>query len=187
MHRKYRPRHYADRILKARALMPDCAVGADVMTGFPGETDQEFEESFAFIESLPFTYLHVFTYSERPGTPAAEAGSQVPNPVRKQRTRSLRDMAARKNLEFRRTMIGRTLSVVTLDNGTALSDNYLKVTLAVPREANRIEEIRIGGLTSEGLCEAGVLPVLTSPAVTAGRPFLGRPAWYNPPPGRNHG
>ena len=72
MHRKYRPRHYADRILKARALMPDCAVGADVMTGFPGETDQEFEESRAFIESLPFTYLHVFTYSARPGTPAAD-------------------------------------------------------------------------------------------------------------------
>src|SRR6185369_16705920 len=71
MHRKYRPRHYAYRILAARALMPDCAVGADVMTGFPGETEAEFEESRAFIESLPFTYLHVFTYSERPGTPAA--------------------------------------------------------------------------------------------------------------------
>ena len=160
MHRKYRPRHYADRIVKARALMPDCAVGADVMTGFPGETDQEFEESFAFIESLPFTYLHVFTYSERPGTPAAEAGSQVPIPVRKQRTRALRELAARKNLEFRRAMLGRTLSVVTLENGTALSGNYLKVTLATPREANRIEDIRIGGLTSEGVCELGALPVL---------------------------
>jgi hypothetical protein len=64
-------------------------------------------------------------------------------------------------------MIRRTLSVVTLGNETALSDNYLKVTLAGPREANRIEEIRIGGLTSEGLCEAGVLPVFTSPAITA--------------------
>src|ERR1043166_28112 len=62
MHRKYRPRHYADRILKARARMPECAVGADVMTGFPGETDDEFEESRAFIESLPFTYLHVFIF-----------------------------------------------------------------------------------------------------------------------------
>jgi len=161
MHRKYRPRHYADRILKARALMPECAVGADVMTGFPGETDQEFEESYAFIERLPFTYLHVFTYSERPGTPAAEAPSQVPIPVRKQRTRALRDLAARKNLEFRRAMIRRTLSVVTLDGGrAALSDNYLKVTLAAPRKANRIEEIRIGGLTSDGICEAGALPVL---------------------------
>src|SRR6185295_7813850 len=92
MHRKYRPRHYADRILKARAAMPDCAIGADVMTGFPGETDQEFEESRAFIESLPFTYLHVFTYSARPGTPAADA-EQVPMEIRRHRTHVLRDLA----------------------------------------------------------------------------------------------
>ena len=159
MHRKYRPRHYADRILKARALMPQCAVGADVMTGFPGETDDEFSQSYAFIESLPFTYLHVFTYSERPGTPAAESVAQVPVAVRKQRTHALRNMAARKNLEFRRSMVRKKLSVVTLDNGGALSDNYLKVALTVPRAANRIEEIRIGGLTSDGVCELGTLPL----------------------------
>lgn len=160
MHRKYRPRHYADRIYKARELMPECAVGADVMTGFPGETDAEFAQSFAFIESLPFTYLHVFTYSERPGTPAAEAAVQVPQAVRKQRTHALRDLAARKNLEYRRSMVGRTISAVTLGNGTALSENYLKVKLAKAREANRIESIRIGGLTSDGVCEAGCLPLL---------------------------
>ena len=162
MHRKYRPRHYADRILKARALMPKCAVGADVMTGFPGETDDEFAQSYAFIESLPFTYLHVFTYSERPGTSAAESTAQVPVAVRKQRTHVLRDLAAHKNLEFRRSMVGKTISVVTLDNGGALSDNYLKVALATPREANRIAEIRVAGLTKDGVCEVGVLPILTS-------------------------
>ena len=159
MHRKYRPRHYADRIAKARALMPDCAVGADVMTGFPGETESEFEDSRAFIESLPFTYLHVFTYSERPGTPAAEL-AQVPMPVRKHRTQVLRELVAKKNLEFRRSMIGRKLSTVTLEGGRALSDNFLKVTLSTPRPANRIEQIIIGGLTSDGLHEAGLLPVL---------------------------
>src|SRR4029453_2248271 len=135
MHRKYRPRHYADRILKARAAMPDCAVGADVVTGFPGETDQEFGDSRAFIESLPFTYLHVFTYSSRPGTPAATE-AQVPVEIRKHRTHVLRDLAQRKNLAFRRTMIGRTISAVTIEDG-ALSANYLKVTLTRPREANR--------------------------------------------------
>jgi len=160
MHRKYRPRHYADRILKARVFMPDCAVGADVMTGFPGESEQEFEESRAFIESLPFTYLHVFTYSARPGTPAADA-EQVPMEVRKHRTHVLRDLAQRKNRAFRHSMLGRTLSVVTIEDG-ALSDNYLKVTLARPREANCIENILIGGLTSDGLHEAGILPVLVS-------------------------
>ena len=158
MHRKYRPRHYADRILKARALMPDCAVGADVMTGFPGESDQEFEESRAFIESLPFTYLHVFTYSARPGTPAAQA-DQVPMEVRKHRTHVLRDLAQRKNLEFRRSMLGRTISAVTIETG-ALSDNYLKIALARPREANRIIDVTVGGLTADGVHETGMLPVL---------------------------
>jgi threonylcarbamoyladenosine tRNA methylthiotransferase MtaB len=159
MHRKYRPRHYADRILKARALMPDCAVGADVMTGFPGETDAEFEESRAFIDALPFTYLHVFTYSERPGTPAATM-TQVPIDVRKHRTHVLRDLAARKNLEFRRRMVGRALSAVTLDGGVAaLSGNYLKITLASAREANRLIDIKIGGIIGDRLTETGTLAV----------------------------
>jgi threonylcarbamoyladenosine tRNA methylthiotransferase MtaB len=163
MHRKYRPRHYADRILKARACMPDCAVGADVMTGFPGETDQEFEESRDFIESLPFTYLHVFTYSARPGTPAAEVADQVPMEIRKRRTHTLRELAQRKNLEFRRAMLSRTLSAVTIQDGrTALSDNYLKIALARPREANRLVDIPIGGLTTDGLHEAGMMPILTA-------------------------
>jgi threonylcarbamoyladenosine tRNA methylthiotransferase MtaB len=161
MHRKYRPRHYADRIAKARALMPECAVGADVMTGFPGETDAEFEDSCAFIASLPFTYLHVFTYSERPGTPAA-ACEQVPIPVRKHRTHALRELAAKKNLEFRRSLMGRTISVITLDGGKALSENFVKVALFKPRPANQIADISIGGLTPDGVCETGCLPIFSA-------------------------
>src|SRR6476469_2905151 len=68
MHRKYRPWHYAEKIRKIREAMPDAAIGADVMVGFPGETDEPFDESRSFIEHRPFTYLHVFTYSSRPGT-----------------------------------------------------------------------------------------------------------------------
>jgi threonylcarbamoyladenosine tRNA methylthiotransferase MtaB len=159
MYRKYRPRHYEDRVRKARALMPDAAIGADVMVGFPGETEDEFEQSRRFIASLPFTYLHVFTYSERPGTPAAERSDHVPMPVRKERNRVLRELAAEKNLAFRRTMMGRTLSVVTLDQG-ALSDNFLKVDLAAPRAANRLLDIRIGAVTVAGLREHAPLMVL---------------------------
>ena len=160
MHRKYRPRHYADRILKARALMPDCAVGADVMTGFPGESDAEFEASRAFIAELPFTYLHVFTYSERPGTAAAD-GPQVPMQVRRERTEILRALGEAKAREFRASMLGKRISAVTLQSGRyALSENYLKVTLARPREPNRIEHILVGGLTRDGVFEAGSLPVL---------------------------
>ena len=155
MHRKYRPRHYEDRIQKARAWMPDAAIGADVMVGFPGETDAEFEDSRQFMADLPFTYLHVFTYSERPGTPAAEDAAQVPMKVRKDRNRVLRELAAAKNLAFRESMAGQTLSAVTLhDTGTALSGNYLKVELATPREANRLVDLRIGGITAAGVREA---------------------------------
>ena len=75
MHRKYRPWHYREKIEKIRAAMPTAAIGADVMTGFPGETEAEFEETRRLIEELPFTYLHVFTYSARPGTPAADYGA----------------------------------------------------------------------------------------------------------------
>ncbi|HLK21071.1 MAG TPA: tRNA (N(6)-L-threonylcarbamoyladenosine(37)-C(2))-methylthiotransferase MtaB [Bryobacteraceae bacterium] len=159
MHRKYRPRHYEDRVRKARAWMPDAAIGADVMTGFPGETDAEFEESRAFIQSLPFTYLHVFTYSERPGTPAAVSADQVPTEVRKERNRILRELGARKNFEFRKSMIGRTLSVVILADG-ALSDNFLKVQLASPRPANQVIEVKVGGLSENGLREHAPLQII---------------------------
>jgi threonylcarbamoyladenosine tRNA methylthiotransferase MtaB len=154
MHRKYRPRHYADRVLKARAWMPDAAIGADVMVGFPGETDADFEDNRRFIESLPFTYLHVFTYSERPGTPAAEDAAQVPVKLRKDRNRVLRELAAAKNLAFRESMVGRTLSAVTLhETGTALSSNYLKVELAHAREPNVLVDLRISGVSAGGLRE----------------------------------
>ena len=159
MHRKYRPRHYEDRVRKARAWMPDAAIGADVMVGFPGESAEEFEESRGFIASLPFTYLHVFTYSERPGTPAAERQDQVPMEVRKERNRVLRELAAVKNLEFRRSMVGRILSVVTLADG-ALSDNFLKVELDRPRPANQLIDVTVGAVTSAGLRERAMLPVL---------------------------
>lgn len=135
MHRRYRPWHYAKKIRTIREAMPDAAIGADVMVGFPGETDELFEDSRSFIEHLPFTYLHVFTYSSRPGTPSAAMPGQVPLHVARERNRVLRDLAARKNLDFRRRFAGRALDVITLQNGDenwteALSDNYLKVRLA---------------------------------------------------------
>ncbi len=161
MHRKYRPRHYADRVTKARMLMPDAAIGADVMVGFPGETEAEFAETFRFIDELPFTYLHVFTYSARPGTPAADSPDQVPMPVRKQRNRELRELADRKHLAFRRGFIGQPLSVVTLGQGNmALSSNYLKVELLRPATDNLLLDVPIGTLTDGGLREFDPLRVL---------------------------
>ena len=152
MHRKYRPRHYADRVMKARELMPDAAIGADVMVGFPGETEALFEESRAFIEAMPFTYLHVFTYSERPGTPAAEMPGAVPIVVRKQRNKVLRDLADAKNLRFRESFLGRELKAVTFDPpGVALTDNFLKAQLDMPYTSNKSVRVRVTGVSEAGL------------------------------------
>ena len=114
MHRKYRPWHYREKIEKIRAAMPTAAIGADVMVGFPGETDAEFEETRRMIEELPFTYLHVFTYSPRPGTPAALMVRQVPVRVARERNRILRDLGTRKKHAFMQGFVGKTVEAITL-------------------------------------------------------------------------
>jgi threonylcarbamoyladenosine tRNA methylthiotransferase MtaB len=161
MFRKYRTRHYASRLAIANGLMPDAAIGADVMTGFPGETDEEFEETVRFIEEQPFTYLHVFTYSERPGTLAADSGQAVAMPVRRERTRILREISARKNLEFRQRMIGKTLRAVTLEQrGMALTTNFLKVQMTQERAPNQMLDLEIGGMSELGLREQTLLAII---------------------------
>src|SRR5256885_3332935 len=95
--------------------MPTAAIGADVMVGFPAETDAEFEDTRRLIEDLPFTYLHVFTYSARPGTPAASMPNQVPVHIARERNRILRDLAAEKKLSFMRSFVGKTVDAITLN------------------------------------------------------------------------
>ncbi len=161
MHRKYRTRHYAARLESIRRLMPDAAIGADVMTGFPGETEAEFEETVRFIEEQPFSYLHVFSYSERPGTEAAILPGEVPSPLRQERTRVLRELSSRKNVHFGRSMLGRRLSAVTLEQrGMALTTNFLKVELAHMREPNRIADLQIGSLGDGVLRERTSFPII---------------------------
>ncbi len=156
MHRKYRPWHYADRIHRIRAAMPDAAIGADVMVGFPGEGEREFDESLRFIAGLPFTYLHVFTYSARPGTPAAALPGPVPPPVARERNRILRELAAEKNRKFRASFVGREVQAITLQRSdgeftAALTDNYLKLRLAGRQAPNQWLRVQVTGMTREGL------------------------------------
>jgi len=156
MHRKYRPWHYREKIEKIRAAMPTAAIGADVMVGFPGETEADFEETWRLIEDLPFTYLHVFTYSSRPGTPGASMGDQVPVQIARERNRILRELAAQKKLAFMRTFAGQTMDAITLNtfDGTsteALTDNYLKLRLEGRHEANQwlkaqVQRVEAGAL-----------------------------------------
>ncbi len=160
MHRKYRPWHYREKIEKIRAAAPDAAIGADVMVGFPGETDGEFEETRRMVEELPFTYLHVFTYSARPETPAAEMLGQVPVQVARERNRILRELAAQKKLTFMRGFVGKSVEAITLNVAggdeegeftEALTDNYLKMRLRGFRDANEWIEARVDGMVNGSL------------------------------------
>jgi threonylcarbamoyladenosine tRNA methylthiotransferase MtaB len=142
MHRKYRPWHYEDRITRIRAAMPTAAIGADVMVGFPGETSEDFEETRSLIERLPFTYLHVFTYSSRPTTPSAGMSNQVPVQLARERNRILRELAATKKRDFQAQFLGRRLPAITLSvrsdlHTEALSDNYQKVLVPGSHTANQ--------------------------------------------------
>lgn len=152
MHRKYQARHYRDRILAAYRRMPNAAFGADVMVGFPGETEEDFELTRSLIDSLPFTYLHVFPFSRRSGTPADTMPDQVAGTAVRQRSRILRELATEKNRHFQERQVGRTLRVLTLgetsrEGTTALSGNYLRVLLqGVRLPSNRIVAVRIVSL-----------------------------------------
>jgi|SRR5579859_1014568 len=158
MHRKYRPWHYAERVSKIRERSPMAAIGADVMVGFPGETDELFEENRQFIASLPFTYLHIFTFSARPSTPAATMPNQVPPQVARERHKILRDLIAEKNHAFRQSFVGTRLNGITLstlseDVGCteALTDNFLKLRLNGTHPTNQWIEAKIAALTKDGL------------------------------------
>lgn len=160
MHRKYRPWHYREKIEKIRAAMPTAAIGADVMVGFPGETDLEFEETRRMIDELPFTYLHVFTFSSRPGTPAATMPNQVPVQLARERNRILRDLAAEKKCAFMQQFVGQKIEAITLKvisetaDGTyteALTDNYLKLQVQGKHEPNRWLNAQVSSVGSNQL------------------------------------
>ena len=160
MHRKYRPWHYREKIEKIHAAMPTAAIGADVMVGFPAETDSEFEGTRRMIEALPFTYLHVFTYSSRPGTPAAEMKNQVPVHLARERNQILRELASVKKLAFMRSFIGKpveaiSLNVIGSDNDgeftEALTDNYLKLRLRGRHEANHWQTATVQNVVNGSL------------------------------------
>jgi threonylcarbamoyladenosine tRNA methylthiotransferase MtaB len=156
MHRKYRPWHYREKLTKIRRAMPTAAIGADVMVGFPGETEAEFEETRRMIEELTFTYLHVFTYSARPGTPAAEQAGQVPVAVARERNRVLREIASNKKARFMRSLLGTKIRAITLQSGRAecteaLTENYLKMKIFGRHSANRWMEVSVEGVEGEFL------------------------------------
>ena len=164
MNRRYWAQHYAERVLEVRESIPEAAIGADVMVGFPGETDEDHQTSARFIESLPFTYLHVFPYSSRSGTPAAEQSGHLNGRISRERSREIRTTMAAKRAAFMKAQVGGTLSVVTLEENSggtrfAVSSNFLKVALPGAGLApNRLLEVRITGY-GDNLLSGTTVPV----------------------------
>jgi threonylcarbamoyladenosine tRNA methylthiotransferase MtaB len=168
MHRWYRTAHYARRIELIHERLPDAAIGADVIAGFPGETEEDHNATLCLVGRLPFTYLHVFAFSERPGTAAARLKGKVEPAIIKRRSQELRALAAEKTTRFRTTQMGRILRVLTLrrtsdENGhawtEALSDNYLKVRLPGHIAANELVDAKITRLNGDAL-DAQPVPAL---------------------------
>jgi threonylcarbamoyladenosine tRNA methylthiotransferase MtaB len=129
MYRPYTAQYYAELVSRIRVRVPDAAIGADVMVGFPGETDDDFAATYHLIADSPLTYLHIFPYSSRPGTVAADLPNPVPEHVSRFRAKALRTLIAGKNEAFRRGMIGKEIDALTLDDGTAISSNFVRVSL----------------------------------------------------------
>ena len=143
MHRWYRAEHYARRLELIHEHLPHAAIGADVITGFPSESDDDHATTLAFIESLPFTYLHVFSFSKRPGTKAAMLFNEVPAATIKHRARELRALSEKKAAAFRQSQPGRTLRVLTLRRDESPPDPAQEITLAL---SSNYLKVRIGGI-----------------------------------------
>lgn len=132
MRRRYRTTWYADRLAAIKSALPDAGIGADVIVGFPGETKAHFEETYAFLVEQPLTYLHVFSYSERPNTPAASASGRISAELKAERSERLRILSRKKRRMFHESLVGKTLQVLfeeSDDKETGLSGEYVRVSV----------------------------------------------------------
>ncbi len=132
MKRRYQKELYIERVREIKRVMPDCCIGVDVITGFPGETEEHFLETYNFLNSLDISYLHVFTYSERDNTEAAEMELAVDFGIRKKRSKMLRVLSAKKRRLFYESQLGKTKEVLFEGNFkegyiTGFTENYVKV------------------------------------------------------------
>lgn len=144
MRRPYTIEYYRDLVAEIRRRIPNASIGSDVIAGFPGESDEEFDELVAYLESSPLTHVHVFPYSDRPGTAAAAMPGKVHGAVIRDRSRRIRDVGRRLNDAFLDSQIGTTHRALTLDDGSvAVTGNYLKVRIPAGRRRNEWVRLRI--------------------------------------------
>jgi threonylcarbamoyladenosine tRNA methylthiotransferase MtaB len=159
MRRRYLRELYEDRVVKIKQLMPQCCIGVDVIVGFPGETDEDFLDTYHFLKELPVSYLHVFTYSERPNTDADKMDKVVPMKVRNERSKMLRSLSEKKKRAFYEENLGREEVVLfekDIHDGLmeGFTDNYVRVVAKYdPILINELKKVKMTNLTAEGLME----------------------------------
>ena len=163
MRRRYKKELYVERVAKIKELMPHCCIGVDVIVGFPGETNEDFLATYNFINELDITYLHVFTYSERPNTPANEMEGVVPIHIRRERNEMLRILSEKKKRHFYSQYIGQTRTALfevskNKDLMSGFTDNYLKIELPYnPEMINELGTVRLGEINEKGSFEANLV------------------------------
>ncbi len=163
MKRRYRRELYQERVAHIKKRMPHCCIGVDVIVGFPGETEEDFLETYNFLVDLDISYLHVFTYSERKNTPAAEMGDPVPLQVRRERNTMLTTLSEKKKRAFYQQFDGeeRTVLFEAHKNGELLSgftDNYIKVELPYQdQKVNTIGKVKLNSLLDSTVYQAALV------------------------------
>ena len=156
MRRRYKRELYADKVAKIKECMPHCCIGVDVIVGFPGETDDDFLETYRFINELDVSYLHVFTYSERANTPAIDMGGVVPMEKRRSRNEMLRMLSEKKKRYFYLQHLGTERPVLFEKEGdggylNGFTDNYIKITTGfVPELVNQIKKVSLRNVLADG-------------------------------------
>jgi threonylcarbamoyladenosine tRNA methylthiotransferase MtaB len=164
MRRRYKRELYADRVAKIKELMPHACIGVDVIVGHPGETDAEFKETYMFLNELPISYLHVFTYSERPNTTAVSIRPVVPGHVRAERSKMLHILSDKKRRAFYETQLGRQATVLfeeDVENGMmqGFTENYVRVVARYdPLLINETLIVQLTDINPEGLVNVTDVP-----------------------------
>ncbi|MEO2064110.1 MAG: tRNA (N(6)-L-threonylcarbamoyladenosine(37)-C(2))-methylthiotransferase MtaB [Christiangramia sp.] len=157
MRRRYLSDLYVDRVSQIRKVMPHACIGVDVIVGFPGESEEHFLETYNFLNELDISYLHVFTYSERDNTPAAEMDGVVPLKVRKKRSKMLRGLSAKKRRAFYESQLGTRRTVLFEGENKegyihGFTENYVKVkTPWNPELVNTLQQIKLTKIDEDGL------------------------------------
>ena len=157
MRRRYLRELYTDRVTQIKKVMPDACIGVDVIVGFPGETDEHFIETYKFLTDLDISYLHVFTYSERDNTPAAEMNGVVSSKIRKKRSKMLRGLSAKKRRAFYESQLGTNHTVLFEGENKegyihGFTENYVKVKAPWnPELVNTLHDIQLTEIDEDGM------------------------------------